>query len=55
VPYTEAEQIVAAVRKGGVPVWYLLGKDEGHGFQKKKNQDFLFFSAVKFVEENLLK
>jgi hypothetical protein len=36
VPASEAEQIVAAVRKNGKPVWYLLAKDEGHGFAKKR-------------------
>jgi dipeptidyl aminopeptidase/acylaminoacyl peptidase len=55
VPYTEAEQMVGAIKKNGGPVWYLLAKDEGHGFSKKKNQDFLFLATLKFVEENLLK
>jgi dipeptidyl aminopeptidase/acylaminoacyl peptidase len=39
VPVAEAEQIVAAIRKAGRPIWYVLGKDEGHGFGKKVNQD----------------
>ncbi len=55
VPYTEAEQMVAAIKKNGGPVWYLLAKDEGHGFSKKKNQDFQFLATLKFVEDNLLK
>jgi dipeptidyl aminopeptidase/acylaminoacyl peptidase len=55
VPYTEAEQVVAAIKKNGGPVWYLLAKDEGHGFSKKKNQDFLFLATLKFVEDNLLR
>ena len=55
VPYTEAEQMVGAIKKNGGPVWYLLAKDEGHGFSKKKNQDFLFLATLKFVEDNLLK
>jgi dipeptidyl aminopeptidase/acylaminoacyl peptidase len=54
-PASEAEQIVAAVRKNGSPVWYLLAKDEGHGFAKKKNADFLFYSTVMFIREYLLK
>jgi dipeptidyl aminopeptidase/acylaminoacyl peptidase len=54
-PASEAEQIVAAVRKNGSPVWYLLAKDEGHGFAKKKNADFLFYSTVMFIWEFLLK
>jgi dipeptidyl aminopeptidase/acylaminoacyl peptidase len=55
VPYTEAEQMVAAIKKNGGPVWFLMAKDEGHGFGKKKNQDFQFYAGLKFVEDNLLK
>ena len=54
VPYTEAEQIVAAARKNSVPVWYLLAKNEGHGFAKKGNADFQFYATVEFVEEYLV-
>src|SRR6185295_375400 len=54
VPRTEAEQIVAATRKNGVPVWYLLGTNEGHGFNKKENQDYLFFAMVEFLRKYLL-
>jgi dipeptidyl aminopeptidase/acylaminoacyl peptidase len=55
VPVSESLQIVAALKKQGTPVWYLEGKDEGHGFRKKKNQDFQFYATVRFVEEYLLK
>mgnify|MGYP000340669241 CR=1 FL=1 len=55
VPYTEAEQMVAAVRKNGVPVWYLLADNEGHGFARKANADFLFYATIAFLEETLLK
>ena len=55
VPMTESEQMVKTVRANGGPVWYLLAKDEGHGFQKKKNQDFQFYATVMFVKEFLLK
>ncbi len=54
VPYTEAEQMVAAVRKGGVPVWYLLADNEGHGFRRKANADYEFYATVKFLETTLL-
>jgi len=46
---------VATVRKNGGPVWYLMAKDEGHGFSKKVNQDFLFYPSILFVKEYLLK
>ncbi len=55
VPYTEAEQMVAAVRKNGTPVWYLLADNEGHGFRRKANADYQFYAEVKFMEGILLK
>ena len=54
VPRTESEQMVATVRKGKTPVWYLLAKDEGHGFRKKANRDYLFYATVAFMREFLL-
>lgn len=55
VPKSEADQIVATLKQQGTPVWYLVGKDEGHGFQKKKNQDFQFYATVQFIRDYLLK
>ena len=55
VPATESEQMVAAVRTNGTPVWYLAAKDEGHGFAKKKNVDFQFYATIMFMQEYLLK
>ena len=55
VPLSEAEQMVAIARKNGTTVWYLMAKDEGHGFAKKKNADFLFYASVLFMKEYLLK
>ena len=55
VPYTEAEQIVAKVRERGTPVWYLRAENEGHGFQKKENQDYQFYATVLFMQQTVLK
>jgi len=55
VSASESAQMVAVVRKNGTPVWWLLGKDEGHGFAKKKNRDYQFYATVMFVKEYLLK
>lgn len=55
VPYTEAEQIVATVRKNGTKVWYMMALDEGHGFQKKINRDYFNNAMTLFWEEYLLK
>lgn len=55
VPVSEAEQIVEAVRKNGVDVWYLLAEDEGHGFGKKSNRNFYQQALVLFLEKYLLR
>lgn len=54
VPYTEAEQIVKAVRGNGQPVWYLLYDDEGHGFKKKTNVDYFTAATMLFWQQNLI-
>ena len=54
VPYTEAEQIAKAVRENKVPVWFLMAKDEGHGFAKKPNQDYQFLASLLFWRQYLL-
>src|ERR1700722_13958856 len=55
VPVSESDQIYAALKKQGTPVWYVKANDEGHGFQKKENQDFEFYATVAFLQEYLLK
>lgn len=54
VPRSEADQMVEALKKQGTPVWYLLGKDEGHGFQKRKNYEYQFFATVAFIKQHLV-
>jgi dipeptidyl aminopeptidase/acylaminoacyl peptidase len=54
VPWTEAEQIVKAVRSNGQPVWYLLYADEGHGFAKKGNADYYDAATMLFWQQHLL-
>jgi dipeptidyl aminopeptidase/acylaminoacyl peptidase len=53
VPASEAEQIVKAVRASGNDAWYLLAKDEGHGFRKKANQSVYLQTTVMFLEKLL--
>ncbi|MBV9626060.1 MAG: prolyl oligopeptidase family serine peptidase [Acidobacteria bacterium] len=36
VPRAESDQIVNAVRKNGVPVWYLVMSGEGHGISRAR-------------------
>ena len=54
VPRTEAAQMSAALKANNIPVWYLEAKDEGHGFRKKSNSDFQFYSTILFVKKYLL-
>ncbi len=54
VPASESEQIVEVIRKNDVEVWYVLAKDEGHGFRKKSNRDFYSNAVVLFLEQMLV-
>ena len=54
VPLSESEQMVKRIRAVGTPVWYLMARDEGHGFAKKSNRDFEFYATVQFMKEFLL-
>jgi dipeptidyl aminopeptidase/acylaminoacyl peptidase len=51
----ESEQIVAALKKQKTPVWYLMARNEGHGFTKKANADFQFYATIAFIRAHLLK
>jgi dipeptidyl aminopeptidase/acylaminoacyl peptidase len=55
VPAAESQQMVTALKKRRVPVWYLLAKDEGHGFTKQGNWDYRLYATAFFVQEQLLK
>jgi dipeptidyl aminopeptidase/acylaminoacyl peptidase len=54
VPVTEAEQMKQKMKEEGGDVWYLLAKDEGHGFKKKTNIDYLQWSMILFLQEKLI-
>ena len=54
VPQSEADQIVAAVRAKGRSAWHLVGQNEGHGFAKKENADYQFWSELQFWQQHLL-
>jgi dipeptidyl aminopeptidase/acylaminoacyl peptidase len=54
VPASEADQIVKAIRAKGGTAWHLLGQNEGHGFAKKENQDYNFWTSLMFWEQTLL-
>jgi acetyl esterase/lipase len=50
VPVSESEQLVWRVRSAGGEVWYLVAKDEGHGFRKKANRDEYLLTAASFLQ-----
>lgn len=51
----ESNQMVAALKKHGVPVEYLVKENEGHGFHNEENR-FEFYEAMeKFLEKFLEK
>jgi dipeptidyl aminopeptidase/acylaminoacyl peptidase len=53
VPASEAEQLVGAVRGTGQHVWYMLARNEGHGFRKKENHALFLQLTVMFLEQHL--
>ncbi|MFQ5491318.1 MAG: alpha/beta fold hydrolase [Phycisphaerae bacterium] len=49
----ESDELVAAARKNGTPVEYVLFPDEGHGFRKKANRIKASEAFVKFLDQYL--
>jgi len=49
----ESDDIVAAARKNGVAVEYIVFSDEGHGFTKKKNQIEGWKAILEFLDKHL--
>jgi len=54
VPISEAKQIVEKAKSSGKPVWTLYAANEGHGFQRRENSDYLDAATALFFEQNLL-
>jgi dipeptidyl aminopeptidase/acylaminoacyl peptidase len=52
VPASESEQMVNRLRLRGNEVWYLVAKDEGHGFRKKQNRDAYLETFAQFLLQN---
>ena len=53
VPVAEARQIVEALRDQAIPAWYVLASNEGHGFSRGENRDFLRLVEARFLIEHL--
>jgi dipeptidyl aminopeptidase/acylaminoacyl peptidase len=54
VPVRESEQIVAAIRKNGQPVWTIMAKNEGHEFTRRENREYVQYAELMFLERFLL-
>lgn len=53
VPFFEAEQIADIVKKQDKPVWTVYADNEGHGFAKKDNRDYMAAVMALFLSEQL--
>jgi dipeptidyl aminopeptidase/acylaminoacyl peptidase len=53
VPVVEAEQVVAALRKRGLPVEYVAFPDEGHGWRKTANRITSTVAITRFFVKHL--
>ncbi len=53
VPFSEAEQVVTAVKKNGQRPWTVYADNEGHGFAKKPNRDYLTAVIALFLQQHL--
>jgi dipeptidyl aminopeptidase/acylaminoacyl peptidase len=49
----ESDEIVAAAKKNGVPVEYIVFPDEGHGFVKKGNEIKGYSAVIQFLDKHL--
>lgn len=54
VPASEAIQMKDKIKQNGGTIWFLMAKDEGHGFKKKNNSDFQFYATIEFIKQFLL-
>ncbi len=53
VKFTEAEQIVDAMKKKNIPVTYVLYPDEGHGFARPENRMSFYAVTEAFLAKHL--
>jgi dipeptidyl aminopeptidase/acylaminoacyl peptidase len=51
----ESDEIVAAAKKNGVPVEYIVFPDEGHGFRNRANEIKGYGAVIEFLDRYLKK
>jgi dipeptidyl aminopeptidase/acylaminoacyl peptidase len=54
IPASDTDRFVSAT-KDRIPVWYVLAKNEGHGFAQLNNRNYRLYATILFVKEFLLK
>jgi len=54
VPVSESEQIIEAMRSAGHNPWYMLARNEGHGFRRQSNRLARSQAEALFIQEVLL-
>lgn len=54
VPASESEQVIKAIREAGGEPWYMLARNEGHGFDRKSNRARMYEAISQFLDEFLL-
>ena len=50
----DPQAVTARELAQGTPVWYVVAADEGHGFAKKSNQDYLRMVFIEFLRRTVL-
>ena len=51
VPVQESEQMVAAMKKAGTPLWVMYATNAGHGFaDNRQNDEYSFYAWVLFMK-----
>ncbi|QST01055.1 S9 family peptidase [Pontibacillus sp. ALD_SL1] len=53
VVQAESDQLVAALKKKGRNVEYIVLEDEGHGFSKKENEMMVYRKVLEFFEQHV--
>ena len=52
-PRDEADQIVVALRRRGIPVEYMLIANEGHGITRRDNKIAYLVRSFRFIADHL--
>ncbi len=54
VPQAQAEMIVAALKRNGVPHEYHLYAGEGHGWRKSETIETFYTAVLRFLQQYVL-